>query len=102
MDFRRFLIERRAPFENQVDCITGTAKDTDFAHYASGRIKAEPFRFLIYGNRIGGTSQSASAAKRTLVIVKGNLASGIIERLPHLNRIEPRCRTTEQILQDGG
>lgn len=102
MNLHRLSGKRRAPFENQVDCIAGTAKDTDFAHYAASGLKAQRFVFLIDGNRIGGTSERAHTTKRTLIIIKGNVASGILERLSHLDRVESRCRTIQQIPKDGG
>jgi hypothetical protein len=102
MNLHRLSGERSTPFVNQVDCIAGTAKDTDFAHYAPSGLKAQRLVFLIDGNRISGTSESAHTTKRTLVIIKDNVASGILERLSHLNRVEPRCRTIQQIPKDGG
>jgi hypothetical protein len=101
MNLHRLSGKRCTPFGNQGDCIAGTAEDTDFAHYAASGMKAQRPAFLIDINRIGGTPESAHTTKRTLLIIKDNVASGVLERLSHLHRVEPRCRTIQQIPQDG-
>jgi len=102
VNFHGFCSVRRAPFEIQVDCIGRASGDADFANYASSRMEGEFLLFLVDGNRIGRTTQSANSAKHAFFIVKRDMASGILEGLSYLNRVEPRCRTTEKILYNGG